>query len=84
MLEQFDIITLSNKRKYTVAELLKYNNKEYLLLIEVNDNEDLLEDKIIAEKVKTSKGYGIKSVNDEKILIIISDKFIEMLKNEKL
>lgn len=83
MLEQFDILTLSNNKKYTVAQLLEYNNHEYLFLIEVNDKEELLDDKMIVEKIKKDKGYSVRPVKDKETLKIVSDKFIEMLKQEK-
>lgn len=81
MIELYDIITLKNNLKYTVAQQVFYNDKEYLLLVQVDEDENLLDDKVIVEKVKTKTGYGIKEITDKKIYDEVKSRMIDLLLN---
>ena len=79
MIEKFDILTLANNKDYTVAEQLYYNDKEYLLLIEVDADENLLQDKMIVERVKTEDGYIVKDIKDKEIYKEVKQMLLNML-----
>ena len=76
----YDIVTLYNK-DYVISQQVFYNDKEYLLLIEVDENEDLLEEKLIVEKVKTKEGYGIKEIKDSEIYKEVNSRIVDLLLN---
>lgn len=76
----YDIVTLYNK-DYVISQQVFYNDKEYLLLIEVDENEDLLEEKLIVEKVKTKEGYGIKEIKDSEIYKEVKSRIVDLLLN---
>lgn len=76
----YDIVTLYNK-DYVISQQVFYNDKEYLLLIEVDENEDLLEEKLIVEKVTTENGYGIKNIKDLEIYKEVKSRMVDLLLN---
>lgn len=76
----YDIVTLYNK-DYVISQQVFYNDKEYLLLIEVDENEDLLEEKLIVEKVTTENGYGIKNIKDLEIYKEVKSRIVDLLLN---
>ena len=76
----YDIVTLYNK-DYVISQQVFYNDKEYLLLIEVDENEDLLEEKLIVEKVKSKEGYGIKEIKDSEIYKEVKSRIVDLLLN---
>lgn len=79
-MELYDIVTFDNK-DYAIAQQVFYNDKEYLLLIEVDENEDLLEEKLIVEKVTTANGYGIKNIKDAEIYKEVKSRIVDLLLN---
>ena len=81
MIEQYDILTIQDK-EYTVAEQLMLDNNEYLLLIEVDKDENTLKNQMIVEKVKIEDGYGIKNIDDKNIYKKVKHQLINMLYNE--
>ncbi len=42
MIKYQDIITLSDNNKYIVASIISHNNKDYVYLVNINDNKNLL------------------------------------------
>lgn len=78
-MEELDILTLDNGKDYVISKMLKYNDKEYLLLIQVDDEENLLDEKLIVERVKEFDDYYLKIVDDDNTKKIVSDKFAGML-----
>ncbi len=42
MIKYQDIITLSDNNKYIVASIINHNNKDYVYLVDINDNKSLL------------------------------------------
>ena len=41
-MNELDILTLNNNRDYVIGKMLKFRDKEYLLLIEVDNDDNLL------------------------------------------
>lgn len=65
-IEKYDILELSDEKKYTVAEIYNENNVVYLMLLEVI-NDEVTENLIYGKVVITdSKKYGIETIDDEK------------------
>lgn len=78
-MEELDILTLDNNKDYVINKIISYRNKEYLLLIEVDKDENILDEKLILEKVKTDKGYILSIIKDEIIHKIVTEKFAKIL-----
>lgn len=76
---ELDIITFDNNKKYVFAKSLLYNEKEYVLLIEVDDDENILDDQIIYERISLDNGFELRTINDELLYKIISEKFSKIL-----
>lgn len=74
-MEELDIITLDNNKDYVISKILNYKGKKYFLLIEVDKDENLLDDKLILEYIDNSLGY----IDDELTYKIVSEKFAKML-----
>ena len=80
--EELDIITLDNNKDYVIAKMLKHNEKDYLLLIEVDKDENLLEEKLIVERVNDSTIQYLKRIDDDLTNEIVSEKFAKLLLND--
>lgn len=78
-MNELDILTLNNNKDYVIGKMLNFKNKEYLLLIEVDDNDNLLEEKLILEKSKVNNKLLLKEISDKLIFKIVSEKFARML-----
>lgn len=76
-MEKYDILTLDNGKDYTICQMTDYNSKNYVLLVEVDEDENVLDDKIIAEYNEYNN--EIKIVNDENLYKIISSVFKDMI-----
>jgi hypothetical protein len=77
MIEKLSIITLDDNKRYVVVEILKEREHEYLFLNQIDDNEELLEEKIIVENIKTDNGYIINPIEDKDIITNICQKFLK-------
>lgn len=77
MIEKLSIITLDDNKRYVVVEILKEREHEYLFLNQIDDNEELLEEKIIVENIKTDNGYIINQIEDKDIITNICQKFLK-------
>lgn len=78
-MEELDILTLDNGRNYAIAKMLDYNKKKYLLLIEVDKDENLLEDKLVVEMINDGGEDFLEIIEDKKLYDIVSSKFAKML-----
>ena len=78
-MELYDIITLDNGKDYVISKMLTYNEKDYLLLLEVDKDENLLNENLIVEKQSDNNGDYVRDITDEKLKQIISEKFAKML-----
>lgn len=77
-MNELDILTLNNNKDYVIGKMLNFKNKEYLLLIEVDDD-NLLEEKLILEKIRVNNKLLLKEISDKLIFKIVSEKFAKML-----
>ena len=73
----YDIITLDNNKDYVICKTLSYKEKEYILLVQVDEEENLLEEKLIVEKINSCN--TLKMINDSNLKQIISEKFAKMI-----
>ena len=66
IIDKGDIITLSNDKKYVVAEVLDYYDEEYMMLFEVDENQVFEQAKFIKTKQNNYRYsiINIKSQND--------------------
>ncbi len=79
-MEELDILTLDNGNDYVITKKLNYKENDYLLLIQVDKDENLLpEEKIIVQKMKDSSGEYLSVIEDDLTNQIVSEKFAKML-----
>lgn len=76
-MEKYDILTLDNGKDYTISQMVEFNGKDYLLLVEVDDDENILEEKLIVEKNKDTNELVV--VNDEEEYKNVSSIFTKMI-----
>lgn len=81
-MEKYDILTLENDKDYVINEITNYNDHKYLLLIEVDSNENILDEKLIVELIETEDGFDLEEVTDKDIYDNISKIFIDMIKDD--
>lgn len=62
-MEVLDVVTLDNKKKYTVLDILVIGNVKYITLVNVSDSDDIL---ICKEKVVGNEVILAKASEDEK------------------
>lgn len=82
MIELYDILTLENNKQYTVIKYLEYNDSEYYLLIEVDENEELLEEKLIVKKIEIDSEIGVAPIADPDEFSEVKEMFVNMLYND--
>ena len=78
-----DIITLKNnnlEKEYIIAEILEFNKKKYLYLIETNENNEILDKHQIVEYIEEKS--GIKEVDDINLFNELKELFIPMLEQD--
>lgn len=75
-----DIITLDDNKRYAICKSCIYDDREFLLLIEVDEDENLLNKGLIVEKI--NDGKNIKIVDDDILRYLISQKFAEIIIND--
>ena len=71
-MNELDILSLSNNKDYVIGKMLKFRDKEYLLLIEVDNDDNLLDEKLILEKSKVNNTLLLKEISDTLIFKIVS------------
>ena len=79
-MKNYDIITLDNNKNYTICKNYIYENREFLFLIEVADDENLLNNSLIVEKI--NDGKNIKIIDDANLMCFLSQKFAEIIIND--
>ncbi len=63
--EKYNIITLSDGKMYVICEELDKNNTKYLLLTLTDENENILDDSMVAKLFQTEdKKYHITALTD--------------------
>ncbi len=78
-MSELDILTLDNNKDYVIAKILKYKDKEYFLLISVDNDENLLDEKLILEKIIVDGNESLKTIQDELTYKIVAEKFAKLL-----
>ena len=78
-MEELDIVTLDNNKDYVIAKMLDYKGKKYFLLVEVDKDENLLDDKIILELNSINRSNELKTIDNNLTYKIISEKFAKLL-----
>lgn len=76
-LELYNILTLGNDEKYTIISKTTKDNKEYAMLVMVDDDENPIPEKVKIVEV-TANGTRVKNVDDEKTLELVA---LELAKN---
>ena len=66
-MEELDILTLDNGKDYVIAKMLEYKDRYFLLLIEVDKDENLLDEKLVLEKIIDNKDEYLQMINDKKL-----------------
>lgn len=79
-MEELDILTLDDGNDYVITASLNNNENEYLLLIQVDKDENLILDKkLIVQKLNDSTGEYLSTIEDDLTNKIISEKFAKKL-----
>lgn len=78
-MQELEILTLNDNKNYVIVKTLEYNTKKYFLLIEIDEEENLLNQKIILEQITIDDNIMFKTINNNYIYQIISEKFAKLL-----
>ena len=78
MINLYDILTISNQ-DYVIGKMIEYNDNMYYLLIEVDKDENLKENQIIAKEVVTNGETGLVKIVDEDEYNNVKDIFVDLL-----
>lgn len=82
-IEIYDIITLKNQEKYTVIKKEKYNEKQYLLLSEVDKEENpKIENMKIVELINKENNLTIKEIKDTSVKSEVAQIFLTSLEQD--
>ncbi len=76
-LELYNILTLGNDEKYTIVSKTTKDNKEYAMLVMVDDDENPIPEKVKIVEV-IDNGTSVKEVDDKKTLELVA---LELTKN---
>lgn len=79
-MDSFDIITLENKKEYCIIKMLEYDYDTYLLLNEIDKDENLLSEIVIAKILSENE---IVLVTDKDEFDNIRDLFVSLLINKE-
>lgn len=80
-MKELDIVTLDNFKDYVIVSSLKHNNRRYLLLVNVDKNENLLEEKLILEEVDIEGFCTLKEIDNDLTNKVVCEKFAKLLLN---
>ena len=82
-IELFEIITLEYDEEYTLIKKLKKQEKEYLLIAPVNEEENPdLENAKIVEMIEENNKVIIEDVENTELLEKLSNEFLALLRKE--
>ena len=77
----YDILTLEDDKRYTVANLVEYKGITYLYLIEVDSNEDVIPDgDLIVERVIKDSCEAVEKVIDNEEYKEVAKLFFDLFK----
>lgn len=63
-LEVLDILTLGNNKEFIVISKTNFNENEYVLLNEVDKNEEMLNNSVILKVVRKEKNIFFEEIKD--------------------
>ena len=81
IMDKGDVITLSNQGEYVVAEILDYNDEEYLMLFEINDDQIFEQAKFVKAK-RNNDTCSISNIDDKDELYKIINIFLPLFQND--
>lgn len=80
-LELYDILTLEDDKDYTIANMASYNDAEYLYLIEVDKDENVIEtNQKIVRRVLQDGEDSVEIVTEKEELEAVTKLFFELFK----
>ena len=80
-MELYDILTLEDDKDYTIAEMVTHNDSEYLYLIEVDKDENVIEDnQKIVRRVISNGEESVEIVTEKEELDELTQIFFELFK----
>lgn len=84
-LELYDILTLEDDKDYTIANMATYNDSEYLYLVEVDKEENIIEDnqKIVRRVIKDGED-SVEIVTEKEELDAVTKIFFELFREEAI
>lgn len=71
-IEKLDIVTLDDNKEYAVVEKIVFNNNEYVLLNEVDKEENLLNHSIIMKVILSNGSVYFDYIKTEEELTAVS------------
>ncbi len=72
------IIVLENEERYLILNIIEYNEKKYYFSIEINEDLEIMKDKIaFLEEKKSDNKVLVQKVNNEDLII----ELIKLTKN---
>ena len=77
-MELYDILTLEDGKDYVICKMLSYEGKEYLFLMEVDKDENVLDNQMIVYK----NGDYLDEIKDKDLYKVISEKFALMFADD--
>lgn len=80
-MELYDILTLEDDKDYTIAEMVTHNDSEYLYLIEVDKDENVIEEnQKIVRRVIANGEESVEIVTEKEELDELTQIFFELFK----
>lgn len=80
-MELYDILTLEDDKDYTIAEMVTHNDSEYLYLIEVDKEENVIENnQKIVRRVIANGEESVEIVTEKEELDELTQIFFELFK----
>lgn len=80
-MELYDILTLEDDKDYTIVEMVTHNDSEYLYLIEVDKDENVIENnQKIVRRVIANGEESVEIVTEKEELDELTQIFFELFK----
>lgn len=79
-LELYDVLTLKDNKEYCVLRMYEELDNLYLLLAEIDSNEELTDNYRIVKQVIDNNQMFIENINDPEKINKLKEIFIPMLK----
>ena len=83
MIELYDILTLEDDLDYVVIGITSLNNESYYLLNRIDEEEELIDEPIIAKKTTIDGEDALKPITNDSEYNEVKDLFAKQLFNEE-